>query len=589
MAYNFPNSPNNGDTVVVNGSTYTYASATNTWKTTASSGGGGGASVTSSDTAPTSPSDGDLWWNSAEAIMYVYYDDGSSSQWVSTSTPGPRGESGLNVTTSNTAPSSPTAGQFWWNTDVNRLYIYYTDADSSQWVQATTPGADGADGTDGSSVISYTNFAAFPTTNNTAGDFGFAQDTKALYMWDGSEWDRISAGVDESPVIIAEPPATHTLSSTGNTSSITMTAQDPEGFNITYGIAYNTSDGSLPDQLGSATTIDQSNGVYTFTPTSNTSLGGTFKARLSASDGAKTTTRLVSVDIGFDFYADEVLIVAGGGSGSSGGGGGAGGLLYFGTNTAPKTPNGSAPMFQRNVAYTVTVGDGGNKANTGPLGWGGESGKNSLISGDGLTTSTYTAIGGGGGAAGNYVNGVNNNQGYIGGDGGSGGGGGGNGDTGGSVMTGGSGVSGQGYDGGNGSAVANSPAAGGGGAGGVGGNHTTKTGGIGLEYDITGTATYYAGGGGGGSYNAGEGAGGLGGGGDGFTGFAPYNASTDDAVPNTGGGGGGGSGSKSNGGSGIVIIKIPNTITATGTGFTETTTGNSKVLSFTSSGSVTFA
>ena len=42
MAYNFPNSPSNGDTVVINGSTYTYASATNTWKTAASSGGGGG-------------------------------------------------------------------------------------------------------------------------------------------------------------------------------------------------------------------------------------------------------------------------------------------------------------------------------------------------------------------------------------------------------------------------------------------------------------------------------------------------------------------------------------------------------------------
>ena len=31
----------------------------------------------------------------------------------------------------------------------NKLYIYYTDANSSQWVQATTPGADGADGATG--------------------------------------------------------------------------------------------------------------------------------------------------------------------------------------------------------------------------------------------------------------------------------------------------------------------------------------------------------------------------------------------------------------------------------------------------------
>ena len=41
-----------------------------------------GASVTVSETAPVSPSEGDLWLNSTEAKMYVYYDDGSSEQWV---------------------------------------------------------------------------------------------------------------------------------------------------------------------------------------------------------------------------------------------------------------------------------------------------------------------------------------------------------------------------------------------------------------------------------------------------------------------------------------------------------------------------
>jgi len=45
-------------------------------------GGGGGASVTTSDTAPVSPSDGDLWYDSVGGRMYVYYDDGDTSQWV---------------------------------------------------------------------------------------------------------------------------------------------------------------------------------------------------------------------------------------------------------------------------------------------------------------------------------------------------------------------------------------------------------------------------------------------------------------------------------------------------------------------------
>ena len=42
--------------------------------------GGGGATI--SDTAPASPSAGDLWWNSANGQMYTYYNDGTSSQWV---------------------------------------------------------------------------------------------------------------------------------------------------------------------------------------------------------------------------------------------------------------------------------------------------------------------------------------------------------------------------------------------------------------------------------------------------------------------------------------------------------------------------
>jgi hypothetical protein len=34
-------------------------------------------------------------------------------------------------------PSNPEDGQLWWNSDDGRLYIYYTDVDSSQWVPAT--------------------------------------------------------------------------------------------------------------------------------------------------------------------------------------------------------------------------------------------------------------------------------------------------------------------------------------------------------------------------------------------------------------------------------------------------------------------
>jgi len=251
MATNFPNSPSNGDTHVFGGTTYTYNSTKGVWNSSASS-GGGGASVTTDDTAPSSPSDGDLWWDSAGGKMYVYYQDADSSQWVSVSVPG------------STGPA----------------------------------GAAGAD----ASPTAYTNFAGFPSSGNTLGDFAIAQDTKALYVWDGAEWDRISSGSDESPRVTTEPATSHNLNTDGTTSTVTMVAEDPEGFDIEYGIKYNTSGNTLPSPLASATTINQSTGVFTFTPTTTTSNAGSFVTRLTASDGNRVTTRNVTVSLNFTSF-----------------------------------------------------------------------------------------------------------------------------------------------------------------------------------------------------------------------------------------------------------------------------------------------
>ena len=200
MATNFPNSPSNGATHTFGGTVYTYNSTKGVWKAAA------GEAVTISDTPPSNPGVGDLWFDSSVAKTYIYYNDGSSNQWVQMNPSG---------------------------------------------------GSDGADGADGS----------------TGG---------------------------ESPVILTEPPTTtQELNSDGTTSTVTMTAQDPEGFDITYGIAYKTTGNTRPSQLSADTTINQSTGVYTFTPTTTTSNAGSFRARLSASDGANTTTRLVDFNLKF--------------------------------------------------------------------------------------------------------------------------------------------------------------------------------------------------------------------------------------------------------------------------------------------------
>jgi len=50
----------------------------------AGAGYGAVASVNISDAAPASPSPGNLWWNSSSGVgqLYIYFNDGSSSQWV---------------------------------------------------------------------------------------------------------------------------------------------------------------------------------------------------------------------------------------------------------------------------------------------------------------------------------------------------------------------------------------------------------------------------------------------------------------------------------------------------------------------------
>lgn len=80
----FPANPNYGDVFNVGYTSWTWDGTK--WVITPGSGGGGGggASITISDTPPSPAVTGALWWDSAHGQMYVYFDDGSSKQWVPT-------------------------------------------------------------------------------------------------------------------------------------------------------------------------------------------------------------------------------------------------------------------------------------------------------------------------------------------------------------------------------------------------------------------------------------------------------------------------------------------------------------------------
>jgi len=280
MAYNFPNSPSNGDTVTISNVTYTYNSTSGAWKTTAA-GGASGASVTSSDTAPSSPSAGDLWYDTTTLRLYVYYNDGSSSQWVKAN---PSGSSGALV--QETAPSNPGSGNLWFDPSTLETYVYYNDGDSNQWVQ-TNPAASSA----GTTV--YSSIDDLPLSGVETGAQAFVSSTSRLYLWNGTGWYNIAL-INTTPSISGASSA-YTLETDGTATTVTITATDAEGIPITYSIASDTS--------GNIATVTQGTGantnVFTITPSTNDANAGTFSLTFRASDGVNIATAISEFTLAF--------------------------------------------------------------------------------------------------------------------------------------------------------------------------------------------------------------------------------------------------------------------------------------------------
>jgi hypothetical protein len=100
------------------------------------------------DSAPAAPVLGDLWFNTGNAQLYSWFNDGTSTQWVSISKTGPKGESGT-VVVDRFPPATPRVGELWFNLDNAQLYAWYNDGSSTQWVSISKTGPAGATGAKG--------------------------------------------------------------------------------------------------------------------------------------------------------------------------------------------------------------------------------------------------------------------------------------------------------------------------------------------------------------------------------------------------------------------------------------------------------
>lgn len=155
--------------------------------------GAGGQATFTQDTAPSSPSDGDTWFDTDSGGLYVFVEEGGSGQWIETGSAGTtfnadevdsirfagndstttpvrttevmsilgsgnittavtgQGELRIsstapNMTTSDSAPASPNDGDLWWDTNEGSLYIYINEDSSASAAWVETAGTGGAGG-----------------------------------------------------------------------------------------------------------------------------------------------------------------------------------------------------------------------------------------------------------------------------------------------------------------------------------------------------------------------------------------------------------------------------------------------------------
>lgn len=177
MAIDFPNSPTTGDTYTAGGRTWqwdgtVWAAYGNYPDPTVLKIDTGTNRVGINNTSPTTALDvtGDL-------TVSGTITGGSIS--------------GAGMTVSSTAPLSPSAGEMWYNDTTGRTFVYYNDGSSSQWVEFGVP-------PEGSTIAlaSYADSAARTTAipSPTEADLSYLQDTNSVEVYDGSAWTAVGGG-----------------------------------------------------------------------------------------------------------------------------------------------------------------------------------------------------------------------------------------------------------------------------------------------------------------------------------------------------------------------------------------------------------
>ena len=129
--------------------------------------------------------------------------------------------------------------------------------------------------------------ALIAKTGMVTGDKAYLTSNNNLYLYIGTGWYLIASVQNDAPSAITNVNSSYVLSIDGTPTVITAASTDPEGFPLTW--SYAVTSGSL-----GATTISQTDNVFTITPSTNSADSGEFTLTIGATDGTNGAVNTIT-------------------------------------------------------------------------------------------------------------------------------------------------------------------------------------------------------------------------------------------------------------------------------------------------------
>ena len=189
-------------------------------------------------------------------------------------------------------PTSPSDG----TTHTSNTKTWTYDSAKTKWKLNGASGSSGGLNIFGNTTSSVADTAALNAkTGMAAGDQIYVEDINKVYKYSGSAWILVASLTNSPPPALDSLPNSIYLRIDGVANSVTLTETDPEGYPLTW--SYAVTSGAA----GNICTVNLTNNVLTFTPSSNSAHAGSFGITVSVTDHMNATvTKSATVILDFN-------------------------------------------------------------------------------------------------------------------------------------------------------------------------------------------------------------------------------------------------------------------------------------------------